>query len=69
MTPRDRSKSPIPSSLPDDTNVVNIIIAQNFNLVDEDVQVQILQVSILLRYLVIRTLMVTPVNANQEVGN
>ncbi|KAJ5218648.1 uncharacterized protein N7498_000747 [Penicillium cinerascens] len=43
MTPRDRSRSPIPSSLPDDTNVVNIVIAQNFNLVDEDVQVQTLQ--------------------------
>jgi len=44
MTLRDCSKSPIPSSLPDDTNVVNVVIAQNFNLVDEDVQVQALQV-------------------------
>lgn len=69
MTPRDRSKSPIPSSLPDDTNVVNIVIAKNFNLVDEDIQVQILQVSILFRYLIIRTLIVTSANANQEVGH
>ncbi|OQD74875.1 hypothetical protein PENDEC_c009G05782 [Penicillium decumbens] len=43
MTLRDCSKSPIPSSLPDDTNVVNVVIAQHFNLVDEDVQVQALQ--------------------------
>lgn len=45
MTPRDRSKSPIPSSRLDEANVVNIVIAQNFNLVSDDVQVQALQVS------------------------
>ncbi|KAJ5315670.1 hypothetical protein N7476_005977 [Penicillium atrosanguineum] len=43
MTPRDRSKSPIPSLLPTDINVVNIVIAKDFNLVDDDVQVQVLQ--------------------------
>ncbi|KAJ5152176.1 hypothetical protein N7492_010471 [Penicillium capsulatum] len=43
MNARDRSKSPIPGSHPSENNVVNIVIAKNFNLVDEDVQVQILQ--------------------------
>lgn len=69
MTPRDRSKSPIPSPLPDDTNVINIIIAQNFNLAAEDVQVQVLQVDYLSQHIVIRTLIVNPVDANQEAGD
>ncbi|KAJ5918962.1 hypothetical protein N7466_009905 [Penicillium verhagenii] len=40
---RDRSKSPIPSMIADEPNVVNIIIAKNFNLTSEDFQVQSLQ--------------------------
>ncbi|KAJ5677762.1 uncharacterized protein N7477_003395 [Penicillium maclennaniae] len=43
MTPRDRSKSPIPSPLPTDINAVNVVIAKDFNLVDDDVQGQVLQ--------------------------
>jgi hypothetical protein len=47
MTPRDRdqSRSPAPRSTADEINVVNIVIAKNFNLVDDDIQVQALQVS------------------------
>jgi len=30
----------------DEANVVNVIIAKNFNLVDEEVQVQMLQVEL-----------------------
>lgn len=43
-SPRDRSKSPIPSPLVDETNVVNVVIAKNFNLVSDEVEVQALQV-------------------------
>ncbi|GLI74310.1 hypothetical protein PoHVEF18_002547 [Penicillium ochrochloron] len=45
MTPRDRdqSRSPAPRSTADEINVVNIVIAKNFNLVDDDIQVQALQ--------------------------
>lgn len=43
MSARDRSNSPIPGSHIDE-NVVNIVIAKKFNLVDEDIQVQMLQV-------------------------
>ncbi|KAJ5894238.1 hypothetical protein N7495_005929 [Penicillium taxi] len=39
---QDRSKSPIPSLAPDEINVVNVIIAKNFNLVNDDLQVQAL---------------------------
>ncbi|KAJ5620318.1 hypothetical protein N7510_004302 [Penicillium lagena] len=35
---RDRSKSPIPGTHPDTSNVVNMVIAKNFNLVGEDIQ-------------------------------
>lgn len=48
-SPRDRSKSPIPSPLVDETNVVNVVnvvIAKNFNLVSDEVEVQALQVGI-----------------------
>ncbi|KAJ5656153.1 hypothetical protein N7507_008103 [Penicillium longicatenatum] len=40
---RDRSKSPIPSMVVDEPNVVNVIIAKDLNLTSEDLQVQILQ--------------------------
>lgn len=30
----------------DETNVVNVIIAKNFNLTDEEIQVQLLQVGL-----------------------
>ncbi|KAJ6119939.1 hypothetical protein N7523_004219 [Penicillium sp. IBT 18751x] len=43
MNPRDRSKSPIPSPLPTDINAVNVVIARDFNLVEDDVQGQVLQ--------------------------
>ncbi|OOQ85502.1 hypothetical protein PEBR_24961 [Penicillium brasilianum] len=45
MTPRERdqSRSPAPRSTADGNNVVNIVIAKNFNLVDDDIQVQALQ--------------------------
>ncbi|KAJ5098699.1 hypothetical protein N7532_005700 [Penicillium argentinense] len=43
MGPRDRSRSPVPNTPADDVNVVNIVIAKNFNLVEDDVQVQALQ--------------------------
>lgn len=48
MTPRERdqSRSPAPRSTADGNNVVNIVIAKNFNLVDDDIQVQALQVSL-----------------------
>lgn len=47
MTPgeRDQSRSPAPRSTADEVNVVNIVIAKNFNFVDDDIQVQALQVS------------------------
>jgi hypothetical protein len=50
MTPRERdqSRSPAPRSTADEINVVNIVIAKNFNFVDYDLQVQILQVGFLL---------------------
>lgn len=46
MTPRERdqSRSPAPRSTADEINVVNIVIAKDFNLVDDEVQVQALQV-------------------------
>lgn len=46
MTPRDRdqSRSPAPRSTAEEINVVNIVIAKKFNLVDDDIQVQALQV-------------------------
>ncbi|KAJ5832461.1 hypothetical protein N7474_000772 [Penicillium riverlandense] len=40
---RERSKSPIPGTHPDSSNVVNMVIAKNFNLISEDIQVQILE--------------------------
>ncbi|KAJ5966152.1 hypothetical protein N7481_012866 [Penicillium waksmanii] len=43
MGRRDRSKSPIPNTPLDETNVVNVVIAKNFNVVEDDVQVQALQ--------------------------
>ncbi|CEJ58796.1 hypothetical protein PMG11_07442 [Penicillium brasilianum] len=48
MTPRvrDQSRSPAPRSTADGINVVNIVIAKSFNLVDDDIQVQALQVSL-----------------------
>ncbi|KAJ5587526.1 uncharacterized protein N7459_003291 [Penicillium hispanicum] len=54
MSPRDRSKSPIPSAHLDEVNIVNVVIAKNFNLVDEDIQVQMLQL-MLTRKLVTET--------------
>jgi hypothetical protein len=46
MTPRERdqSRSPAPRSTADEINVVNIVIAKNFNLVDDEIQLQALQV-------------------------
>lgn len=46
MGRRDRSKSPIPNTLLEETNVVNVVIAKNFNIVEDDVQVQALQVTL-----------------------
>lgn len=46
MSPRDRSKSPIPSAHLDEVNIVNVVIAKNFNLTDEDIQSQMLQVKL-----------------------
>ncbi|KAF3384663.1 hypothetical protein F1880_002442 [Penicillium rolfsii] len=45
MTPRDRdqSRSPAPRSTADEINVVNIVIAKNFNYIEDDIQVQALQ--------------------------
>ncbi|KAJ5527442.1 hypothetical protein N7513_011601 [Penicillium frequentans] len=40
---RDRSKSPIPSMVANEPNVVNVVIAKEFNLTSEDFQVQVLQ--------------------------
>ncbi|KAJ5101958.1 hypothetical protein NUU61_004180 [Penicillium alfredii] len=40
---RDRSKSPVPSTPNDTGNIVNIVIAKNFNVVNENIQAQILQ--------------------------
>ncbi|KAJ5279624.1 hypothetical protein N7478_004996 [Penicillium angulare] len=40
---QERSKSPIPSRQADEPNVVNIIIAKNLNLSNEDIQVQAIQ--------------------------
>ncbi|KAJ6006075.1 hypothetical protein N7451_004019 [Penicillium sp. IBT 35674x] len=40
---RDRSKSPIPSMVANEPNVVNVIIAKHFNLTSEDFQVQAMQ--------------------------
>ncbi|KAJ5697426.1 hypothetical protein N7488_011110 [Penicillium malachiteum] len=40
---QDRSKSPIPILHSEEPNVVNIVIAKSFNVTNEDVQVQALQ--------------------------
>ncbi|CAI7634417.1 unnamed protein product [Penicillium manginii] len=43
MGRRDRNKSPVPNTPLRETNVVNVVIAKNFNIVEDDVQVQTLQ--------------------------
>lgn len=40
----DQTKSPAPGTPLGGANVVNVVIAKNFNFVEEDVQVQALQV-------------------------
>ena len=70
MTPRERdqSRSPAPRSTADEINVVNIVIAKNFNFVDDDIQVQALQVS-LLSTTMIRELTIFAANANPKVSH
>jgi hypothetical protein len=46
MGRRDRNKSPVPNTPLRETNVVNVVIAKNFNIVEDDVQVQTLQVTL-----------------------
>ncbi|EPS32357.1 hypothetical protein PDE_07317 [Penicillium oxalicum 114-2] len=40
---RGQSRSPAPRSTTEETNVVNVVIAKNFNLVDHEIQLQALQ--------------------------